>query len=264
MNAQLSIGTSSIRQFDGLYSLNDLHTASGGDKNHQPAFFIRNEQTKALISEINRSANSQNALKSKRGGDFQGTFACKELVYAYAMWISPKFMLTVIRAYDNLVAPQSTPLATTAQKQHIKSQVSRRVQHSRKSFQAVWNDTFIACGFNKLENLTPDAYKTACAYFHVEPLAGEWTHEPKALPNTRTLKDDEIAIKLTTAKNIVSAFQMAANMNAHFERLGGFELPRTLVSSPMMSLFSLVQESITNARWLGNQPEFKAIGARVM
>lgn len=90
MNA-LSIGNSAIRQFDGLYSLNDLHKASGSDTKNAPAQWLRIDQTKALIAEINRCADMHIALKSKRGGEFQGTFACKEIVYAYAMWISPAF-----------------------------------------------------------------------------------------------------------------------------------------------------------------------------
>jgi KilA-N domain len=102
----LTIGTSSIRTIDGLYSLNDLHKAAGNEAKHQPALFVRSDQTKALIQEIKRSTDSHIALKTKRGGDLQGTYACKELVYAYAMWISAAFMLQVIRAYDSLVSVQ--------------------------------------------------------------------------------------------------------------------------------------------------------------
>ena len=109
----LTILATEIRQLDGLYSLNDLHRAAGGQKKHQPALFMRNDQTKALIEEIH-STDSQTASKAINGGTNRGTYVCKELVYAYAMWISPKFNLAVIRAFD---AMQTTvPPAPTLQK----------------------------------------------------------------------------------------------------------------------------------------------------
>lgn len=101
----LIIGEFSIRQDeDGRYCLNDLHKASGDDKKHFPAYFLRNQQTKDLIEEIERYANSHIAVKVIKGGaEKQGTYVVKELVYSYAMWISAKFHLMVIRAYDSLV-----------------------------------------------------------------------------------------------------------------------------------------------------------------
>lgn len=42
-------------------------------------------------------------MVSVRGGRQPGTFAIKELVYAYAMWISAEYHLKVIQAYDRLV-----------------------------------------------------------------------------------------------------------------------------------------------------------------
>lgn len=109
-NQPLVIGEFSIRQDeDGRYCLNDLHKASGGDKKHQPAYFIRNQQTKDLIAEIENpfngaSANLQMPAVGKlNDGKNNGTYVVKELVYSYAMWISAKFHLMVIRAYDSLV-----------------------------------------------------------------------------------------------------------------------------------------------------------------
>lgn len=99
--APLASNQASVRQDDqGRYSLNDLHRAAGGESKHQPSNWLRLDNTKGLIDEINRSSEVRNALQVLQGGSLQGTFVCKELVYAYAMWISPAFHLKVIRAYD--------------------------------------------------------------------------------------------------------------------------------------------------------------------
>lgn len=99
----LSVCDTNISILDNHYSLNDLHKASGGDRKHQPSNFLRVEQTKELIAEIDRSSDLRIAVKVKKGGKEQGTYVCRELVYAYAMWISPKFHLAVIRAFDQMV-----------------------------------------------------------------------------------------------------------------------------------------------------------------
>jgi hypothetical protein len=97
------IGETHIRQDgEGRYCLNDLHKAAGGMSKDQPSFFMRRTDTRLLTHEINRSANSQSAIATTNGGTSPGTFVCKELVYAYAMWISPQFNLKVIRAFDAL------------------------------------------------------------------------------------------------------------------------------------------------------------------
>lgn len=128
----LSILSKEIRILDGLYSLNDLHKASGYSNKHRPSLFMKNQQTQELIHEIEQSRNScfgennqsenshfdknrdlgiPRSVKTQRGGAYSGTWVCKELVYSYAMWISPKFHLQVIRAFDAMVnqEPQLLP-----------------------------------------------------------------------------------------------------------------------------------------------------------
>lgn len=109
---------------EGRYSLNDLHRAAGGEKRHQPANWLRSEQTQALIAELEKpvpqirgTEQNQSLIESLlipgipgveqiqplavyQGGSFQGTYASKDLIYDYAMWISPAFKVKVIRIFD--------------------------------------------------------------------------------------------------------------------------------------------------------------------
>jgi hypothetical protein len=102
--SNLIISDLTIRQdAEGRFCLNDLHRAAGGEAKHRPNYFLGNQQTIDLIKEIEIAGIP--AILSKQG---LGTFVCKELVYAYGMWISPAFHLKVIRAYDALVS-QSYP-----------------------------------------------------------------------------------------------------------------------------------------------------------
>ena len=105
--SNLQILTQSIRIFENLYALNDLHIASGGKSKHQ-SNFVRLDTTKALIAEIEK--DNQHALKIIRGTN-GGTYACEELVIAYAMWISPQFHLVVLRAFLAMHRNQPQQLA---------------------------------------------------------------------------------------------------------------------------------------------------------
>ena len=111
-NQALVIGEFTIRQDDeGRYCINDLHKAGGGLEKHKPSNFLRNEQTKDLIQEIEQNImmlksenHNSGAINVIRGrGKDQGTYVVEDLVYSYAMWISAKFHLMVIRAYRSQV-----------------------------------------------------------------------------------------------------------------------------------------------------------------
>ena len=109
----LTILHNTINMIDGLYSLNDLHSVSGNNKKHKPTNFMRLENTKDLIAEIERCSDvsieaKSSAYKVIKGGDSQqGTFVCRELVYSYAMWINPRFHLLVIRSFDSMTSQEN-------------------------------------------------------------------------------------------------------------------------------------------------------------
>lgn len=108
----LVIANTAIRtDAEGRYCLNDLHKAAGDLPKDEPNRFMRLDTTKGLISELSNSPDLGNCDPTdSKAGRYGGTYVCKELVYAYAMWISPKFHLQVIRAYDEMIAkPEQIP-----------------------------------------------------------------------------------------------------------------------------------------------------------
>ena len=176
---QITILDQAINMIDGLYSLNDMHRASGGDKKHQPAFFMRNKETKDLIdelkSEYSSSANMQNKepVRAVRGvqekNKPQGTYACKELVYRYAMWISPKFALLVIRTFDKLVTGeikvQGSQL-TAEQTLPLRNAVNKLVGRSGIMYPEGYKIVHQQFGVKHIKDLTLEQLSQAVEYVH--------------------------------------------------------------------------------------------------
>lgn len=103
---QLIVAGVPIRQDENQrYCLNDLHRSAGTEKRHAPSYWLSNQQTVEIVDELNTTGIPVVTIEGRNGG----TFVCKELVYAYAMWISAKFHLHVIRAYDEMVTGGEKP-----------------------------------------------------------------------------------------------------------------------------------------------------------
>ncbi len=105
-----------IRQTENqLFNLNDLHKASGGSETHKPSNWLRNAQTKDVISEL--EIQGCIATEVINGGKNRGTYVCKELVVHYGMWISPEFSIKVIQTFlnskDKSIAPPPPALPPT-------------------------------------------------------------------------------------------------------------------------------------------------------
>ncbi|ATD27107.1 hypothetical protein FORC55_1123 [Vibrio cholerae] len=133
MNAIAILGHN-IRLKDKLFSLNDLHKASGSLPKHQPNRFLRLDTTQELINEMASYPDLGSTHEVQNG---KGTWVCKELVYAYAMWISAKFHLQVIRAFDALVNRKLVTLSSE-QKCKIKAAIGARAKNQGEHYQSLF------------------------------------------------------------------------------------------------------------------------------
>ncbi|HGS8326027.1 KilA-N domain-containing protein [Neisseria gonorrhoeae] len=126
MNNSVQISNISIHQTEiGLFSLNDLHRASGGEDRHASRRWLQNIQTNDLIKELEKDGKP--SIQSKQR---LGTFVCRELVIAYGMWISPKFALQVIQTFlavsDGIKSAKTTADDRTGLRQAVAALVGRK------------------------------------------------------------------------------------------------------------------------------------------
>lgn len=179
--SNLTILNNSIRQSDDLYSLTDLHRASGGEQKHKPVLFLSNQQTKELILEIESESEvgiPTSAVKTVRGGSDiskQGTYACEELVLSYAMWISPKFHLIVLRAFLNLHKNSTALLPNTItpeQQQAIQSAVQQAHHRTGLHWQEIYRQLKSAFKVAKYDQIPQSQFGNAMAFIvNLQPIA---------------------------------------------------------------------------------------------
>nr|WP_161607116.1 KilA-N domain-containing protein [Myxococcus xanthus] len=108
--SSLTINDVAVNQdSNGRYCLNDLHRAAGLESRHRPAEFLRVPATAELVQELGQEGKYGPAhtfpVETVMGRN-GGTYVCRELVYAYAAWVSPAFHLRVLRTFDAVVTGQ--------------------------------------------------------------------------------------------------------------------------------------------------------------
>lgn len=149
MSGLVAISTTVSVDSNGMYSLNDLHRAIGEENKSRPNYFLDNQFTRDLIDEIEKDGKS--AIRSKQ---HVGTYVCKQLVYAYAMWISPKFMLQVIDAYDSMANNRSLLVEAPKPRQPTQEQVRQVLKIFRENMKSgsysILNNSLLDCANNLL------------------------------------------------------------------------------------------------------------------
>ncbi|HFC8520414.1 TPA: KilA-N domain-containing protein [Neisseria lactamica] len=232
MNA-IAISNVAIRQTENnLYNLNDLHKASGGEKRHELTNWLKLQQTTELIDELSKPGISgleenQQVIKVVRGGKNRGTFACKELVYAYATWISAKFFLLVIRTFDRVAnGYQITPKTTADDRTGLRQAVAALVGRKGIDYSSAYSMIHQRFNVEAIEDIPAEKLPEAVAYVHAltlhtgltgEVLDAEPAPAPQpALPiSSNALYDLAVALRYGAW-----SIQMGKDVSAPLRQLG--------------------------------------------
>lgn len=221
-----AIGDISVRQLDGLYSLNDLHKASGGNPSQRPGEFMRLEQTQALTAAIETAGIP--AVKTKEGRN-GGTYVAREVVIAYAAWVNATFHLKVIRVFLDAVQPARPhnpaidyDRISPAQAQDLKELVHSIVDAKVQGFGETWNRLHRKFRVNSYLELPATKFDEARDYLlgKLPPEAAAAQPDPVAVPTlmgrrwliATTPDGQETVLPIANSAMVVSAEDLPARI----------------------------------------------------
>ena len=169
---------------------------------------------------------NQQVIQVVKGGNKRGTYACKELVYAYATWISAKFFLQVIRTFDAVISGSLQPKlaqTTVADRTPLRQAVSALVGKCNIDYSSAYNMVHQRFGVDSIEEIAADKLPDAIAYIHAltlhSGLVGE-VLEKQPAPSAPVLDD---ALLLDFARLLLHAQDMRLFVNRYlpaFQNLG--------------------------------------------
>ena len=222
----IQISNVTIRQTENqLYNLNDLHKAAGKEKRHQPSNWLATQQAIELIEElqapeIQGAEQNQQVIQVKNG---VGTFVCKELVYAYATWISAKFFLLVIRTFDAVVSGslKIAPKTTSDDRTPLRNAVNMLVVKKGLNYSEAYTLIHQRFAVGALDELSQAQLPEAVEYVH-RVLMGEVLDKAAtpALPSLPTVDDK---LMLAIGRLLIHAQDMRLFVQRYlpaFENLG--------------------------------------------
>lgn len=87
MNSLIAFSDSIRIDSSGRYSLNDIHSLSGGRDKDKPGHWLNIKSTLKLIESISNSGKHSCEVYTSHCGRYGGTYAVEELCIDYAEWI---------------------------------------------------------------------------------------------------------------------------------------------------------------------------------
>ncbi len=219
--SNLTILSKEIRQIDDFYCLNDLHKAGGGEQKHRPKYFLNNQQTQELSREIEEGGIPPTQVV--RG---VGTYACKQIVLAYGMWVSPKLNLAVINAFldrqEQPRQPKPAPLQTLtpAQQRHVQERAAAIVNSDDgfTTYRSLYSKIKTRFQVGTYKDIPRSRYPELCRFLHClprgelpksskspEPSPEQMFHDLRDGRYLLLVRDGKRTIEDATGKNLVDA-----------------------------------------------------------